>query len=448
MKLKITTAFPAIKGPFLPPLLGLFVLSASARAQQETVQPIVPPIPSTIQPLAPPVESTTGLTMTNSFQLFSKQPPATAAGPYEPFKWDQFVIRPHADYQFTDAYHVLAAPSNQVDTTIQRISPGILFNLGPHWALDYTLTIGLYSNTNFGTEVDHSITLTGQTIYGDWIFGFLQTVLLTSSPLIEFGGQVEQQYYNTSVTAHHEDSPHVSEDLSLSQNIQTFSGSGFENMHSWSTIDWLNYAPQSHITFSIGPGLGYNNAVYGPDSVWQQAQAQVSWRLTDLLSLQVSGGVNETEFLGDNAGGDIFSPIYSGSLQFQPFSQTQLSVFASRYVSPSVLVGEYTEGTTFGASIGQRLLGQFFLSVQGGYSDQKYVASALTLVEIAPNTIALETLNEGRTDKYYTLSCRLGHSFLQRGDVSVFYQYSSDKSTFPGYSFASNQFGGEVSYSF
>ncbi|HTV42193.1 MAG TPA: hypothetical protein VMF08_16600 [Candidatus Sulfotelmatobacter sp.] len=442
MKFKLTTAFPGLRSLFLPPLLGFFLLSATARAQQQFN-------PSTLQPQAPPVESTSQLYMTNSFQLFNRQPAATAPAPYEPFQWDQFVLRPHADYQYIDAYHVLAAPSNLVDTTIQRISPGLLFNLGPHWALDYTLTLGLYSNTNFGTEVDHSITLTGQTVYGDWIFGFLQSVLLTSTPLVEFGGQQDQQYYNTSVTGHHEVSPRVSIDLSLNQNIQVFSGNGFENMHSWSTIDWLNYAPQSHISFGIGPGLGYNNAVYGPDSLFQQIQARVNWRLTDILSLQVSGGVVETEFLGSQGNGDLFSPIYSGSLQLQPFSQTEISVYASRYVSPSVLVGEYTEGTTFGASFGQRFLGQFYFSVDAGYSNQKYVASAITVpVLINTNTIAFETLNEGRTDKLYSLSCRLGHSFLQRGNISIFYAYSSDNSSFGGYSFASNQFGAEVSYSF
>ncbi len=437
MKFKITTAFPASQRFFLPPLLGLFLLGATAMAQE-----------STIQPLAPPVESSSQLTMTNGFQLFGPRPAASAPGEYEPFRWDQFVIRPHVDYQFTDAYNILAAPSNKVDTTIQRISPGLLFNLGPHWALDYTLTIGLYSNTNFGTEVDHNITLTGQTIYGDWTFGFLQSVLLTSSPLIQFGGQTEQQYYNTSVTGHHEDNQYFSEDLSVNQNIQNFPGDDFEDSFSWSTLNWLNYQPQSHFNIGIGPGVGYNHAVYGPDSFFVQLQGRVNWRLTDILSIQGSAGFVETVFLGNQGNGNLFSPIYSGSLQLQLFPHTQVSVSASRYVAPSVIVGQYNEGTSYGASISQRLLGQFYLGAQGSYNNARYVASALGLIEINPTEFELELVNEGRVDKFYSLSVRLGHPFLQRGEISVFYQYSSDISTAPGYSFASNQFGGEVSYSF
>lgn len=387
--------------------------------------------------------------MSNSFQIFPSRPAPTAPQPYEPFRWDQFVLRPHADYQYIDAYHLLAAPSNQVNTTIQRISPGFLLNLGPHWALDYTLTIALYSNTNFGREVDHSITLTGHTVYGDWVFGFLQGVTLSSSALVEFGGQQDQQYYNTTVTGHHEDNQYISEDVSLSQNFQIYPGSEFDNSYTWSTLNWLNYQPQSHFNVGVGVGLGYVKSDIGPDSVFEQVMARANWRLTDRLSLQVSAGFSETEFLGSQGNGDLFSPIYSASLQFKPFSETELSVYASRVVVPSPFAGQYTEDSSVGASISQRLLQQFYFSVNGGYTDQKYVASAYyTFFITQTNTLNLVLINPARTDKFYTLSARLSHSFLERGNISLFYQYSDDKSTLGGYSFSSNQFGGEVSYSF
>ncbi|HTR43165.1 MAG TPA: outer membrane beta-barrel protein [Pseudomonadales bacterium] len=424
MKSKKTTAVFSRKKTFWPPLFGLFVLSRAADAQQSSV----------IQPLAPPVESISQLNMTNDFEVFGQRPAATPPGQYEPFKWDQFVFRPHADYQFTSAYGILAAPSNRVDTVIQTISPGILVNLGQHWALDYTATIGLYSNTNFGTEFDNSISLTGQTVYGDWLFGFLQTADLSKSPLIETGGQTSTQNYDTAVTGHHEDSEHISEDLGVYQNFQ-FSQNGFEDTRSWSTLDWLNYAPQSRFNVGIGAGLGYNNAEFGPDSFFQQLLGRLNWRLRDKLSLQLSGGIEETEFLGNEGAGDIFSPIYGGTIQYQLFSQTQISVFINRSVDPSLFVGEYEELTSVGASFSQRLLGQIFLSVSGSYNNQKYVASSL---DVSAN----------RTDKFYSLSVRLSHAFLQRGTASVFYQYGSDDSTFSGYSYASNQYGVEVNYSF
>lgn len=373
--------------------------------------------------------------MTNAFQVFGPHPNASPPTEYEPFKWDQFVVRPHADYQFVDAQGLLAAPSNHVDTLIQNISPGILVNLGPHWSFDYTFTLGLYSNTNFTTAYNQAITLTGETVYTDWVFGFLQTVDLSKSALIESGGQTDEQIYSTAVTGHHEDSQYISEDLNIVQNIQNYSGSGFENTRTWSTTDWLNYQPQSRFNLGIGPGIGYNNADFGPDSFFEEGQARLNWRATQKLSFQVSGGVQETEFVGDDAGPSLFSPIYSGSIQYQPFSQTDISLYGSRSVSPTLFVGEYTELTSFGASFSQRLLGQFNVSVSGSYNDQSYVASVNSTIP-------------SRTDKFYSFSVRLYHSFLERGTASIFYEYDRDASSLSGYSFLSNQFGIEVSYSF
>jgi hypothetical protein len=424
MKSKNLTAVSRRKKFVLPPLFGLLALSRAAEAQQSSV----------IQPVAPPVESISQLTMTNEFEVFGPRPQATVPGQYEPFKWDQIVFRPHADYQFTAAYGILAAPSNRVDTTIQTISPGILINLGPHWALDYTATIGFYSNTNFGTEFDNNITLTGQTVYTDWIFGFLQTADLSKSPLIETASQTSTQNYDTAVTGHHEDSQYISEDLGLYQNFQ-YSESGFEDTRSWSTLDWLNYQPQSRFNMGIGVGLGYNNADFGPDSLFEQVQARLNWRVRDKLSFQLSGGVQETQFLGGQGAGDLFSPIYGGTIQYQLFPQTEISAFINRSVSPSLFVGEYEEQTSVGASFSQRFFGQIYLNLSGSYNDQRYVASAIGV-------------SASRTDKFYSLVARLSHSFLKRGTASIFYQYGSDDSTFSGYSFSSNQFGAEVNYSF
>lgn len=424
MKSKKTTAICVSRKTFLPPLFGLFVLGRAAEAQQSIVQSPIPP-----------VESVSQLNLTNSFEVFAPQPNATPPTSYEPFRWDQFVVRPHMDYQFIDAAGILAATNKPVNTTIQQISPGILINLGPHWSLDYTATIGLYSNPNFGTEFDHSVTLTGQTVYGSWTYGFLQTALISSSPLIEFGGQTDQEYFTTAVTGHHEDSQYISEDLGFYQNIQIFPGSGYENMRSWSTLDWLNYQPTSRFNIGIGPGLGYDNADFGPDSVFEQAQARLNWRASRALSFQLAGGIIETEFLGSQGADDLFSPVYSGTIQFKPFAETEFSVYASRTVSPSAFVGEYSENSSVGCSLSQRFFGQIYFSLYGMYSDQEYVSSSVTA-------------DANRTDHYYSLSPRLSHSFLKRGNISIFYQYNSDRSTVAGYSFSSNQFGAELSYNF
>jgi hypothetical protein len=424
MKSKKKAAVSSRKKFLLPSLFGLVVLSRSAEAQQSSV----------IQPLAPPVESTAQINMTNSFQVFGAHPAATAPGPYEPFRWNQIVFRPHADYSYTIAKGLLAAPSNRVDTTIQTITPGILINIGPHWALDYTASIGIYSNTNFSRAFDNLITLSGQTVFTDWVFGLVQVADLSQSPLIETGGQTSTQTYSTAATGHHENSQYFSEDVGLYQNF-LFAEGGFANNRTWSTMNWLNYQPQSRFNVGIGAGLGYNNADSGPDSVFAQVQGRVNWRARDKLSFQLSGGFQFTEFLGGQGANNLFSPIYGGSIQYQLFSQTQISAFVNRSFSPSLFAGEYSDLTSVGCSFSQRLLGQFFVSLSGSYNRQQYVASSIDVLA-------------NRTDKFYALTARLSHSFLQRGTVSIFYQYGNNNSTSPGYSYSTPQYGAEVNYSF
>jgi hypothetical protein len=422
MKSKKKTA-PFGRKKFLLPPLFLFVLARPAMAQQQTVQPVVPS-----------VEPISQLNMTNEFQVFPQNPAPTAPTLYEPFSWDQFVARPHVDYQFIEARGILAAPGVPVNTSIQNISPGILLNLGPHWSLDYTASLVFYSNHLFGNEFYNSINLTGQTVYGDWIFGFVQSIVTTSVPQVATAEQTSEQIYSTAVTGHHEDNQYISEDLGLYQNIQEVAGD-FENIRSWSTLDWLNYQPQSRFNIGIGPGLGYDNADFGPDSVYEQAQGRLNWRATDKISFQLTGGIQETEFLGDTGRGDLFSPIYGGTIQYQPFTSTEISLYANRVVSPSYFVGQYAEETSFGASFNQRFFGQVYLSLNGGYNDQKYVASDAFV-------------SANRTDHFYSFSVRLSHSLLKRGNVAIFYQYNSDESTVAEYTYYSNQYGVEVNYSF
>ena len=66
--------------------------------------------------------------------------------------------------------------------------------------------------------------------------------------------------------------------------------------------------------------------------------------------------------------GNLITPIFSGTIQYQPFKQTQLTLSASRSVSPSYYQSQYTETTSVSAGLSQRLLHQFNLALGGGYS--------------------------------------------------------------------------------
>ncbi|HZQ45434.1 MAG TPA: hypothetical protein VFC07_00360, partial [Verrucomicrobiae bacterium] len=98
---------------------------------------------------------------------------------------------------------------------------------------------------------------------------------------------------------------------------------------------------------------------------------------------------------------------------------------------------QVTETTSVSASMNQQLLKRLNLTVGAGYGRSNYRASTNT-----------PTAGTGRTDNYYSLNLRLGTTFLQRGTASIFYQYSHNPSTEPGFSFSSSQTGFELGYRF
>lgn len=411
---------------FLPPFICLLVLGRTAHAQPSQSQ--------LAQPEMLPVESTSQQTMTNEFQVFAVPKPPPQPMPYEPFQMGKFIFRPHVDYTFMEAHGLLAAPGDPENTTVQQFSPGLLIDFGDHWALDDTMTFAQYSNKHFGNEFDNALTLTGQTVYTDWVLGFLQTADESSSPLIETAAQTEVQTYSTAVTGHHEVSEHVSEDLAVEQDMYFVSG-GFQDSRDWYTLDWLNYDFTKRFSIGVGGGVGYVNVDFGSDQTYEEALGRLNWRVSDKISLQLNGGAEEWEFLDANSGGALFDPVYGGSIQYQPFANTSLYASANRAITESFYRGEVTDSTILNVGWNQRVLGQLYFNLNGGYEKTQFIVQG-------------NTLENNRTDTDYYIGARLSHSFLKRGTISLFYQYSDQKSTAVGFTYKSNQEGVEVSYGF
>jgi Putative beta-barrel porin 2 len=339
---------------------------------------------------------------------------------------------PHMDYQFIVAHSLLAAPGDTENSTIQQFSPGLLIDLGDHWAVDDTVTLDEYSNKRFGSDFNNALTIVGQTVYTDWIFGFEQLADYSSAPLIVVAQQADVQTYTTVVTGHKEVSDHVSMDLSAEQDMYFISG-GFQNSRDWTTLDWLNYDFSPRLNIGIGPGLGYVNVDFGDDQTYEEALGRLNWRATDKISFQLNGGAEEWEYLG-TGGGALFNPVFGGSIQYQPFDVTSLYFSASRGIEESYYRGEVTDITALEAGVNQRFFGQFYVGLNGGYELSQFIVQGDTTAS--------------RTDNDYYIGARLSHSFLQRGTASLFYQYTDAQSTAAGFSYRSPQYGVELEYAF
>jgi hypothetical protein len=200
-------------------------------------------------------------------------------------------------------------------------------------------------------------------------------------------------------------------------------------------MEMLNYEFWPRLTAGIGVGAGYTTQAGSPDSVNEQYSASVNWRATDKISFQLTGGLEDQQYLGGGGVGDLITPTFGGSIQYQPLKHTQLTLGASRSISPSYFQSQDTISTSFTATLNQQLPEKFNLGLTGGYATSDYTATS-------------SGVSSGRTDDTYSFSASLSHSFTKRGTISVSYSYSENSSNVPGPAYSSNQIGLQIGYQF
>lgn len=350
----------------------------------------------------------------------------------QPFRYGFLTLRPHPAYSFTYANGILAAQGQPVNTVIQQISPGVRLDIGNYWILDYVPSWTVYSSRSFQDTFNQNVKLAGGTSYGSWVLGLSQSYTKTAIPQVETATQTHQEVFATSLNGTYTINSKMSLDLGVNQNFSF--AEQFQSYREWSTMDWLNYHFWARFSTALGVGLGYDDLLQNPDMLFEQYQARIRWRVTDKISFQLHGGLEDRQFLSGGSS-DILNPVFGGGIQYQPFQNTQISLNAYRVVAVSDLQGQVTENVGFDGSLKQRLLGRLFLDLSGGYNNVKYVSSGAG----TPSN---------RMDDYYYLNTRLSTAFLKRGTVSIFYQLNEDASTQTGFSFTSHQVGFEISFAY
>ncbi len=235
--------------------------------------------------------------------------------------------------------------------------------------------------------MNQSVKLSFGSAFGnDWFFSGSQSYTDTSDPEIETGTQTDQENFVTALNASYLFNEKMSLDMSLNQDLNYIGNSEsltnqlqpLVDTKSWSTLEWLNYQFWPRFSAGLGLGFGYNQQDNSPDSIYEQYQGRINWRATDKISFQLSGGLHDQQYLSGDAG-NLLTPIFGGTIQYQPFEQTQLSVNFNRTVSNSSYQSQVNIITAVTASLNQRLLGRLMLNLSGGYSTTEYQASVVGL---------------------------------------------------------------------
>lgn len=407
-------------------ILGLLGLEVAG-------QQILTPPPVDFSGISP------GLITTGTNQPGALPPPISAPSANDaPLAWGPAKFRPHLMYRFLYGDGVPAAPGDDVTTAINELYPGILITLGNHWFLDYTPTLRYYSSSRFRDSLDHSVILTGGTVFQDWTLGFSQSYSSSSQPLVQTGMQTDQENFNTSLNAGYQINTALSLELGANQSFRFMGeeqvGRQLTDSRTWATMDWLNYQFSPRMAAAFGVGFTYDDVSSGSDMTSEQLQGRVTWRPGEKLFLSVSGGAEVRQFL-DSRASNLVNPLFGLSAQYQLFECTTLSVGASETIAPSYYAAEVTETTSVIGGLRQRLLGKLFLDLNGGFTKTQYVLTVLSTPEV-------------RDDNGTFFTARLSLQVLRRGTVGVLYSQTDNDSNQGRYSLSSRQVGVELGYRF
>jgi hypothetical protein len=358
------------------------------------------------------------------------------------FQYGDATLHPHVNYTVLYGSGIQSSIGSQQDTVLQQFSPGLTVDLGRHWTVDYTPTFNFYSSRQLQDNIDQAASLTGATRYEDWSFGLSQTFNSSQDPSTETGAQTSQQAYATSLSAGYSFNDKWSANAAVNQNFNLVSG--LQDSYNWSTSEGVSYQFFPRLNGGISIGGGYtkvtdNSNLAGtgavnPNVANEQAQLNLNWRATGKVSFQVSGGVEDQQFLAAGYQ-DSLEPIFSAAVQYQPFKVTEISLTGSRSVSASdyYIIAQSSEATTVSLNLNQRILVKYNLNLGLSYSKTDY-------------TTTLLSLNSARTDDQYSFNASFGRSFLTRGSWAITYQYSDNKSDIAGYSQRSNQIGFQIGF--
>jgi len=405
---------------FLPGslLIGFLVSIATANAQQDV---FAPPPPSPVPALQP-----AGVHMFPDPSLDYPEPPES------PYQWGSFVLKPHYLYRFLYGDGIQATPGHRSTTAINSFAPGFYLNMGSHWAIDYTPTWDLYSNSIFHDTVDEAANLAGAYSFNGWTVQFNQGYHYSSQPLIETGRQTSVQDFTTSIDLSNQLSRQVLSETILSQDLR--SGVGFPASSEPSALEWLHYQFFPQLDTALGAGVGYINVSEGTDISYFRPQLQATFSPTSKLSFNLSGGLDRREFLV-HPRSFLNTPIYSLTAQYAPFETTTLTLTGGREVSESFFANQSTKDTHWNATLKQRLLKHYLLVASIGQHDADYISN------VSANSA-------GRDDRELASNVRLSSPFFRRGTFAVLYRWDRNTSNIHGFGFSSHQVGFEIGYKY
>lgn len=349
-------------------------------------------------------------------------------------------VRPHFVYQVLYGDGIEAGPGNQRDSYIQSVSPGLLFDIGKYWKLDYTPTWTFYSNSAFRDTAGQAATLSGRMPHPHGIFGVAQSYESSYAMLVETGRQTHQTTYASLIEGTYKLGEHTTLEANVSRSARYANAVTdapewtTSDWVQWSSTDWLRYEVSPRFELSAGLGLGYADIGVGADMSFILPQAKAAWKPFDKITFTAQAGEENRKF-ENTTHQRLKSPVYSASASYQLLPTTKFSFEASRAVSASYFANEITKSKGWSIGLEQRFIQRLYLAASlSGQTTQYLATRATAIVE--------------RDDNYRAVNARLTTVVLHRASLALLYQTGRNTSDESAYVFRSDQYGIEMSVQF
>lgn len=343
-------------------------------------------------------------------------------------------------------------PSNREDDIYTTIEPTIDVGFGQadgnYVALTYAPNAFFFVNHSENDALQHIISLTGQYRFPLLTLSLAQDVqILNGTGLnadtgtgttftrtnLDVAGRTRVNIYSTRLNANYS----LTGKTFLTAGLD-YSLSDYQTLISSSVLSgnvYFNYTYSPKLSVGVGLTGGYNTVDLGQDQTYEQINARASYELTGKVSASLSAGI---EFRQATAGGaqDNGSPVFDGSLFYQPFDGTSISLsFSRRTQNSATLAGQDFHSTSFTLSARQRFLQRIYFGLTVGYENSEYFST-------------ISGLSSLRSDDYYFLQASLDFNLTSFWTAGVYYFYREDDSSLNTFSFYDNQFGIRTSLTF
>jgi hypothetical protein len=343
--------------------------------------------------------------------------------------------------------------TNRQDDFYTTIEPTIEVGIGQadgnFLDLRYSPNAFLFINHSENNALQHVISLTGQYRFPLLTLSLSQDIqLLNGTGLnadtgtgttftrtnLDVSGRTRLNIYTTSLNANYSLTGKTFLTGSLSYGV-----SDYATLISSSVLSgniYFNYTYSPKLAIGLGLSGGYD-AVDSPSQsqTYEQVNARASYELTGKVSATLSAGV-EFRQVADSGAQDNGSPVFDGSVFYQPFDGTSLALSLSRRtMNSATLAGQDFHSASIILSARQRFLQRFYFGLSVGYENSEYFST-------------ISGLSSNRSDDYYFLQPSLDLNMTSFWTAGVFYFYRKDDSSDTFFSFDDNQYGLRTSFTF